>query len=148
MATFNVDTPAELSDAITNSANNGQADTINITGDITLTGLLPLIEEDVQLTINGNDNTIDGNDQYRLFFVRSGTVNFNDLTNLESLRLDGNQLTGSIPTELGNTLIGGSRKDHLYGALFVFNGTVRMTNSQYSIKNNFMYQRRKKPKYP
>ncbi len=148
MATFNVDTPAELSDAITNSANNGQADTINITGDITLTGLLPLIEEDVQLTINGNDNTIDGNDQYRLFFVRSGTVNFNDLTNLESLRLDGNQLTGSIPTELGNTLIGGSGKDHLYGALFVFNGIVRMTNSRYSIKNNFMYQRRKKPKDP
>ncbi len=47
MATFDVDTPAELSNAITTSASNGQADTINITGDITLTGLLPLIEEDV-----------------------------------------------------------------------------------------------------
>ncbi len=54
MAEFNVNTPAQLSQAITTSANNGEADTINITGDITLTGLLPLIEEDVELRINSS----------------------------------------------------------------------------------------------
>ncbi len=116
MATFNVDRPAELSQAITNSAGNGQADTINIMGDITLTGLLPLIEEDVQLTINGNDNTIDGSDRHRLFFVLGGTVNFNDLTFSDGLAQGGN---------------GGGGAAGMGGALFVFDGTVTVTDSTF-----------------
>ncbi len=70
MAQFDVNTPAQLSQAITTSSNNGQADTINITGDITLTGLLPLIEEDVQLTIHGNNNItyrLDESDSKQVF---------------------------------------------------------------------------------
>ncbi len=112
MAEFHVNTEAQLSKAITASKNNGKADTINITGDITLTKLLPLIEEDVQLTINGGDNTIDGNNQHRLFFVRSGVVNFDDLifSNGRAQGGDGN---------------GGAAG--LGGAMFVYDGKVKVT---------------------
>ncbi len=117
MAIFdNVDTAAELSQAITTSANNGEADTINITGDITLAGLLPLIEEDDQLTIDGNNNTINGSNQYRLFFVRSGTVNFNNLTFSNGRARGGD---------------GGGGAAGMGGALFVFNGTVTVTDSTF-----------------
>ena len=47
MADFNVNSFAALQTAITTANTNGTADTINLTSNITLTGLLPLIEEDI-----------------------------------------------------------------------------------------------------
>ncbi len=116
MATFNVNTERGLSQAITDSKNNGEADSINITGDITLTGLLPLIEEDIQLTISGGDNTINGNDQHRLFFVRSGVVNFDRLTFSNGRARGGD---------------GGGGAAGMGGALFVYKGTVTVTDSTF-----------------
>ena len=80
MANFDVNNFDELKQAITDSKGNSAADTININSNITITGLLPLIEEDTSLTINGNRNTIDGNNQFRHFFVKSGNVVFDNLT--------------------------------------------------------------------
>ncbi|MBC6479464.1 MAG: hypothetical protein GDA56_18505 [Hormoscilla sp. GM7CHS1pb] len=115
MAEFNnVNTEAELSQAIIASRNNGEADSINITGDITLTGLLPSISEDVQLTISGGENTISGDNQYRLFFVKSGKVNFDHL-NFSNGRAQGGD--------------GGGGGAGMGGALFVYNGTVQVTHS-------------------
>ncbi len=116
MAEFNVAPSAELSQAIITSSNNGEADTINITGDITLTGLLPLIEEDVELTIDGNNNTINGNNQHRLFFVRRGVVKFDDLTFSNGQAQGGNGCGGAAG---------------MGGALFVFEGTVTVTDSTF-----------------
>ncbi len=78
--------------------------------------MLPLIEEDVQLTIKGNNNTINGNNQHWLFFVRNGTVNFDDLT-FRNGRAQGDN--------------GGGGAAGMGGALFVFNGTVTVTNSTF-----------------
>ena len=88
MATFdNIDTLAELKSAIAQANANSEADTINLTGNITLNDgdaatddSLPLIAESVGLTINGGNYTISGDNQRRIFFVRSGTVVLDDLT--------------------------------------------------------------------
>lgn len=123
MATFdNVDTFAELQAAINDSKGNGQADVINITGDITLDSLLPLIEEDTSLTINGGGFTISGdvdsngndNGDVRLFFVRSGTVTF------DNLNFDGGRAEGES---------GGGGGAGMGGALFVYGGDVTVNNS-------------------
>ncbi|MBC6476756.1 MAG: hypothetical protein GDA56_02075 [Hormoscilla sp. GM7CHS1pb] len=116
MAIFDVDTPAELSQAITASKNNGEADTINIEGDITLNGLLPVIEEDVHLTIEGNNNTISGDDKYRLFFVRSGEVDFDNL-NFSNGRARGGDGAGGAAG--------------MGGAMFIYEAAVTVTNSSF-----------------
>ncbi|MEO1391619.1 MAG: DUF4114 domain-containing protein [Cyanobacteria bacterium J06634_5] len=110
-----VDTFNELQNAITQSKNDGIANTINITGDILLTGLLPLIEEDQQLTINGGNFTIDGDDQYRLFFVKGGDVDFKNLT------FDSGQAKGAAGGGAG-----------MGGALFVYDGTVSVEDSAFT----------------
>ena len=117
-STFNdVDTFAKLENAISLSKNDGQANTINITGDIVLTGLLPLIEEDQKLTINGGGFEIDGDDSYRLFFVNSGEVDFKNLSFDSGLAEGGNGEGGAAG---------------MGGALFVYDGTVSVTNSAFS----------------
>ncbi len=118
MANFNdVDTFAELRDAITGSKGNGQADTINITGNITLTDLLPLIEEDTGLTINGGSHTVSGSNARHLFFVKSGTVNFDSLT-FQDGRAQGGSGSG------GGAGMG--------GALFIYDGTVSVAGSTFT----------------
>lgn len=117
-STFNdVNTFAKLENAITQSKNDGQANTINITGDIVLTGLLPLIEEDQKLTINGGGFEIDGDDRYRLFFVRSGEVDFKNLTFDNGLAQGGNGSGGAAG---------------MGGALFVYDGTVSVEDSTFT----------------
>lgn len=102
MATFNnIDTLAELKAAIAQSSGNSEADVINITGNITLNDndaatddSLPLISESVGLTINGGNHTISGDNQQRIFFVRSGNIVFDDLTLTQGLAQGGNSFRG------------------------------------------------------
>ena len=90
MAIFdNIDTFSKLESALNTANGNGEADTINITGDITLTNFLPLIAEDVSLTINGDNYRIDGNNQFRLFFVETGVVTFNTVNFFQGLAAGG-----------------------------------------------------------
>ncbi|WP_404924964.1 pectate lyase-like adhesive domain-containing protein [Mesorhizobium sp. ORM16] len=59
--------------------NNAQKrDAITFKADITLSANLPTVRSDV--TINGNNHTLSGNNQYRGLFVQSGDVAINDLT--------------------------------------------------------------------
>ncbi|MBC6480462.1 MAG: cadherin repeat domain-containing protein [Hormoscilla sp. GM7CHS1pb] len=117
MAIFNVYTQPELSEAITASKNNGEADIINIEGDITLERLLPVIEEDVQLRIEGNNNTISGDDKYRLFFILSGEVDFYNL-NFSNGRAQGGDGAGGAAG--------------MGGGMFIYDGTVTVTNSAFN----------------
>ncbi len=105
----------ELKDAINAANNNGRDDIININGDIDLEGLLPLIEEDKTLTINGNNFSIDGNNN-QLFFVRSGEVTFSNLTFTNGLA-QGSQ--------------GGGGGAGMGGALFIYDGTVSVKDSSF-----------------
>ncbi len=116
MATFNnVDTFEELRDAITASKTNGQADTINITGNITLSADLPTILADsTGLTINGGNFTLNGNNARRILFIKSGTVNLNGL-NFSNGRAQG-----------------GSRSAGMGGALFIYGGNVTVSNATFA----------------
>jgi hypothetical protein len=116
--TWNVGTFAELVTALTQSKTNGTADVINLTQDITITGQLPLINEDVELTVNGNNLKLDGGNSQRLLFIKSGTVTLNDLTLTQGLA-QGTSGSGGGGAGMG-------------GALFIYGGTVTANNTTFS----------------
>ncbi|MEG4431598.1 Ig-like domain-containing protein [Microcoleus sp. F10_A2] len=106
----------ELSGAITAANTNGTEDIINIQQNFALSGVLPVIQEDVRLTINGDGFTLDGDNLYRHFFVKSGTVTFKDLTFENGLSRGGD---------------GGGGGAGMGGALFVYDGDVSVINSEF-----------------
>ena len=81
----------------TNGSGAAGADTITLTGNVTLSELLPEITSDV--TIDGGGYTIGGQSRYRIFFQSSGEVRLENL-NLSSART--NYSGGAI------LLVGGS----------------------------------------
>src|SRR5690606_10968382 len=77
---FTASTFAELAAAIAAANATAGADTITVTADITLAGMLPAITG--ATTIAGGNFTISGADLHRLFFVDAPgqSVSFTDLT--------------------------------------------------------------------
>jgi hypothetical protein len=67
-----VTTQTEFTNAISNNV------TINMNGDIDLSSSIA-IENVLSLIVNGNGNTIDGADTYRVFDILDATVTFQDL---------------------------------------------------------------------
>ncbi len=112
-ANFDVGTDAQLRSAIS-SASNG--DTITFTASITLGSNLPIIEKN--LTFNGGNFTLSGNNLNRGLFVKSGSVAVNDLTIANAVAQGGN---GGIPNNWGG---GGGGGAGLGGALFVGEGAA------------------------
>lgn len=103
------------------NANNG-ADTIafdlTYPATITLTSELPAIDDDLLIDGPGADDlTIDGDDQFRIFFVSSGTVTIRKLT-LANGRAQGGM--GGYSRYAG----GGGGAAGMGAALFVNSGTV------------------------
>jgi len=94
-------------------------DTITLTSDVTVQSVMTnLINSNV--VIEGNSYTVSGNSQFRPFFVLSGTVTLRDLT-----VSDGRAKGGD-----GSGMGGGGAG--LGGALFVYDGTVRVENVTFS----------------
>ena len=91
----NIDTHAKLVNAINTANGNSEADTINITSNITLTADLPAITS--VITINGGGFTLDGNDQHRAFNVNVAAANLvlNNWT-LTQMRAPSNSTGGAI----------------------------------------------------
>ncbi|WP_421707960.1 autotransporter domain-containing protein [Algihabitans sp.] len=88
-AEFNVANEAELRTAIfTANRNADPANTINITGNIALTQSLPMITR--SLNVNGNNNTIDAQNNGRVFFIQAGTANISNVTIDNALAQGGN----------------------------------------------------------
>jgi hypothetical protein len=133
MAIFNnIDSFITLRDAIDQANSNAEADVINLSGNVTVAGLLPLINETNGLTINGGGFTISGdannngiNDlgDSRLFFVNQGTVSFNNLT------LNGGRALGGSG---GSGGLGGGGGMGAGAALFVNSGNVTATNVNFT----------------
>jgi hypothetical protein len=91
MTTFTVTNEADLLDALTRInpndgapnagvARDGAADVINITADITLSGVLPALNLSDALTINGGGFRIDGAAAVRGLVAWAGDVTINNLT--------------------------------------------------------------------
>ncbi|HKK18226.1 MAG TPA: hypothetical protein VJ952_06045, partial [Opitutales bacterium] len=71
-AVYTAGTFSELESAI-NSVNAGSGgDTIQLTGDITFSALLPSLTQDV--TVEGGGYRLDGNNSYRIFTVNGGNL--------------------------------------------------------------------------
>ena len=97
-----------LADAIT-AANTDEAagecpagdgaDIISLSGDITLTAALPQITSEI--TIEGNNYTISGNNRFRIFVVNGGTFTVN---NLAMIKGNGDDWGGAIVNVNNGTL--------------------------------------------
>jgi len=119
-ATINVNgATCTLEDAIT-AANEDTAtggclagdghDVLDITSDITLTAMLPFLRSD--MTLEGNNHFVSGDNEYSIFFVESNTVTFSDLI------IKNGKAKGGGGAGLGG---GGAG---LGGGLFIYDGTV------------------------
>ncbi|MFA4894143.1 MAG: hypothetical protein WC555_12350, partial [Brevundimonas sp.] len=113
---YTADSTASLIAAI-NAANlHPGADTIRLTGSVTLTGLLPTLTD--ALVVNGGGFDLSGDGQYRLFFVDAG-ANAVDITNFGSL--SGAGIGGAGASGGGGGLGAG-------GAIFVNSGAVSVSH--------------------
>ncbi|WP_347337031.1 pectate lyase-like adhesive domain-containing protein, partial [Bradyrhizobium retamae] len=125
-ANINVANEAQLRSAISNAQNG---DTITFTNNITLTDKLPDVQRNV--TINGGNFTLSGNNKHRGLYVASGTVAINDLKIVNATAQGGNGGDGRTESVLGGS--GGGGGAGLGGALFVASGanvTVSNVNLQ------------------
>ncbi len=112
------------------------ADTITLSGDVTLSTALPNITSTI--TIEGGEFTIDGNNAHRIFDVRNGNLTLNSLTltkgyadNGGALRLIGGSLT------INNSIIRDSEAESENsgngqgGGLYHNQGTTIINNSSF-----------------
>ena len=118
-ATCTATNDASLRSCISSTA---AGDTINITANITLASPLPAINKNLSFT--GNNNTVSGNNAYRVFWVDSGAVSFANLT------ISGGKAQGGGGT--GTVAGGGAGGAGLGGGVFVNGGTVSLSSVAFS----------------
>ncbi|UFZ08664.1 VCBS domain-containing protein [Bradyrhizobium ontarionense] len=126
---YNVSTTAELAAAIQAIDANPISGTavnyvINLTADIALSALLPIltIAAGDTLTLQGNGHVIDGGNNFGGFYLRSGNASFSDLTMrhmVERGQDGGFSVTGYVVTGKGG---GGGGGLGAGGALFIGSG--------------------------
>ena len=86
-AVFNVANEGDLRSAIFTANSNGDpTNTINITGNIALSQSLPMITRG--LTVNGGGNTIDAQNNGRVFFIQGGAADISNVT-IDNARAQG-----------------------------------------------------------
>ena len=119
---------AANTDAATNGCTAGDgADTITLSSDITLAAALPTIT--AELTIDGDDHTISGDDAYAIFIVDEADLTVKDVTLTEGSGING----GAIYIEDGTLILDNvvvtenAARDH-GGGLYVTNGALEIKN--------------------
>ncbi|MBD3881189.1 DUF4347 domain-containing protein [Phormidium tenue FACHB-886] len=120
---FNVSNYEQLRGAITTATVTPGDDVINLTGNIDLTGELPIISSNI--TFVGNSATVNGVNAFRVFRVDGGIVNFLNLT------IANGRAAGTPGTDGGNQAggVGGVGQG---GGLLVNGGAVTIVNSNFS----------------
>ncbi len=128
---------ATLSAAISNAQ---VGDTISITNSFTLTGNLPAISTN-GLTIEGNDNTLTGGTNIRIFMIISGAdVTINNLTmtggqcnsGCPTVRSGGGGLYNMGTVTLTNSTLSGNSAVSGGGIAMTASGTLTLSNSTIS----------------
>jgi RimJ/RimL family protein N-acetyltransferase len=109
-----------LSWAILQANTTPGPDTITLTTDMTVTGVMKrLIDSDVTLQSDDTVHTISGDNAFRPLFIKSGTVNIQNLNISNGLAKGGDSLDGGGGAGLG-------------GALFVYDGMVSIGSVTFS----------------
>ena len=142
-ANISVDEDCTLSEAI-HAANNDHEydrctagdgdDTITLTGDITLSGKLPAITTD--MTIDGSNYTVSGNDSTAIFSIADAVVTLQDMTITNgrtgargaAIHVDSGVLN------LSSAVVKDSWAGDAGGGIYASNSNVNISGSQ--IKNN------------
>ncbi|NEP83969.1 MAG: hypothetical protein F6K39_41125 [Okeania sp. SIO3B3] len=119
-------TAGTLSKAILDANNRRGNDTIVIKNNVRLSGeMIQLIDSNITITGDDPDTVeeetaiISGDDTYRPLFVKSGTVNINNLTLTNGTAKGGNSNLGGGGAGMG-------------GALFIYDGNVSVDNVNFS----------------
>ena len=125
---------ASLQAAINNAndeANNPGPDTINITGNITLTAALPNITSPI--TIEGGGFTISGANTYRVLDVQDGDLTLNNVTIANGSATQGGGVfnNGGTLTITSSTFAGNSAPSG-GGGVYLLTGTLTIQNSTFS----------------
>ncbi|HQD57481.1 MAG TPA: IPTL-CTERM sorting domain-containing protein [Candidatus Competibacteraceae bacterium] len=120
-------TTCTLSAAIYAANQASGSDTIFLTTDVTLTGIMQrLIDSD--MTLDGQGHTIDGGG-FRPLFVKSGTVTIKNMTISNGLAQGG---SGYYRYDSRNYGGGGGGGAGLGGALFIYSGTVTVRDTTFN----------------
>lgn len=121
MAIYSVNSFQSLSAAISSANLSPEADQIQLTQNIVLTGDLPQLNDDPNdilsisgINANSPDFSISGNQERRIFWVQAGTVVLDNLT---------------LTQGLAQGEAGGGGGAGMGGALFIFDGDVNLSNS-------------------
>ena len=142
-ANISVDQDCSLSEAI-HAANNDHEfdrctagdgdDTITLTGDITLSGRLPTITTD--LTIDGSNFTVSGDDSTAIFSISDATVTLQNITitNGRTGARGGAVHVDSGTLILRNAVVKDSWAGDAGGGIYASNSTVNIYGSQ--VKDN------------
>ncbi|MDS1344785.1 DUF4347 domain-containing protein [Planktothrix agardhii] len=107
-----------LSKAILDANTAAGDDTITLQTNVTVKGVMKtLVNSNIDFI--GNNHTVSGDNAFRPFFVKSGTVNFSNMTVTNSRAQGGAAYDGGRGAGMG-------------GGLFIYNGTVGVNNVTFS----------------
>ncbi|CAD5953597.1 DUF4347 domain-containing protein [Planktothrix agardhii] len=107
-----------LSKAILDANKAAGDDTITLQTNVTVKGVMKtLVNSNIDFI--GNNHTVSGDNAFRPFFVKSGTVNFSNMTVTNSRAQGGAAYDGGRGAGMG-------------GGLFIYNGTVGVNNVTFS----------------
>ncbi|WP_228056491.1 DUF4347 domain-containing protein, partial [Microcoleus sp. LEGE 07076] len=107
-----------LSWAIRQANLNPGPDTITLNTNVIVTAVMKnLIDSDISFI--GNNNSVSGGNAFRPFFVKSGTVNFSNMTVTNSKAQGGSSRFGGAGAGMG-------------GGLFIYGGSVSVNNVTFS----------------
>ncbi|WP_320076503.1 DUF4347 domain-containing protein [Planktothrix agardhii] len=107
-----------LSKAILDANKAAGDDTITLQTNVTVKGVMKtLVNSNIDFI--GNNHTVSGDNAFRPFFVKSGTVNFSNMTVTNSKAQGGAAYDGGRGAGMG-------------GGLFIYNGTVGVNNVTFS----------------
>ncbi|WP_154222174.1 choice-of-anchor D domain-containing protein [Marinicella rhabdoformis] len=105
-----------LSWAIHQANINETHDIIELQTDVLLTGVMKrLIDSDVTIESSGARKHINGNQQFRPLFIKSGQVTINNVDIIDGSAIGGNSSKGGAGAGLG-------------GGLFIYDGQVKLNN--------------------
>lgn len=134
---ISVASPCSLADAIASAnadaaigscpAGSG-ADTIHLTGDITLTAELPIITSDI--TIEGGGSTISGDNSFRIFHVAEGTLALNQLSMTNGIADQGGAIENEGVLIVSDSSFSNNVAEHFGGAVFS-EGMLRIIDSRF-----------------
>ncbi len=137
-ADITVDSNCSLADAIQAAESDSEvggcpagdgADTIHLSGDVTLAAELPQITSDI--TIAGGGYTISGDNSFRIFYIADGALTMNQLTLTNGTADEGGAIKNDGTLMISNSSFSDNAVELFGGAIFN-DGALRVTDTKFT----------------